>query len=139
MADQREKLGKFFAARATSSLKRDQQTGYHWGYLRGEGKIHCTCGFILDTNDKETLLPMAYPEVDLGVQPLVFIIGHRNLPSRKGIATALIVHLELINNGQDYIASAFCQGCGKVVQTVPLKEAQTFVLEHEVTCQKQPN
>ena len=101
-------MGKFFSARAAAVLRRDQEAGYHWGHLVGEGKIHCTCAFILDTNDNETLLAMAYPEVDLDVKPLVYIIGHRNLPSCKGITMALIVEHKLLNMGQDREATAFC-------------------------------
>ena len=130
MADKRERLGKFFAARAAGALRRDQEAGYHWGYLVGEGKIHCTSGFILDTNDNETFLAMAYPEVDLDVKPLVYIIGHHNLPSCKGITTALIVEHKLFNRGQDQEATAFCQKCGKVVQSAPLEAAQAFVGKH---------
>ena len=138
MGDKREGLGKFYAARAAGALKRDREAGYHWGYLSGEGQIHCTCGFILDTNDKETILAMAYPEVDLGAKPLVYIIGHRNLPSCKGITTALIVDHKLFNMGQDQEATAFCQKCGKVVQAVPLKEATSFVETHNNMCGRTP-
>jgi hypothetical protein len=134
MADKREGLGKFFAARAAGALRRDREAGYHWGYLQGEGKIHCTCSFILDTGDNETLLAMGYPEVDLDVEPLVCIIGHHNLPSCKGIATALIVDHKLFNMAQDQEATAFCQKCRKVVQAVPLEEAKSFVETHNKDC-----
>ena len=134
MADKRAGLDKFYAARAASSLKRDQQAGYHWGYLTGDGKTFCTCGFILDTNDDETFLAMAYPEVDLKVGAIVQVQGHRKLPSRKGIATALIVNLKVVNNGSAYIAGAFCQKCSAAIQDVPIKEADEFVALHETTC-----
>ncbi len=133
-APREKKLGKFYAYRSTGALERDQAAGYHWGYLTGEGKVYCTCGLILDSNDNETILEMAYPSLPLRVGPIVFVKGHRKLPSQEELATALIVGLSLINHGSGYIASAFCQGCGEVIQEAPHATARKFVEAHEASC-----
>lgn len=132
--DPREKLGRFYAARAESSLKREQTAGYHWGYLTGEDKTHCTCGLTIDPNDPTLKAEMVHPEIDLDLPPIVLLRGHRQLPGRKGSATCLIVQLRLLNQGSQHIATAFCQGCRKVIQDVDLADAQEFVDEHEQTC-----
>ena len=131
-------LGKFYAARADSALKRDRETGYHWGYLRGEEKTICTCGLIFDSNDKVGTHEVAKPEYELGVEPLAYVRDHRNLPSCRGTTTALIFEHRYINGGwaQRQEASAYCQTCGLVVQNVELTEAQAFVSEHNETCGK---
>jgi|GEM_PF-2006848 len=133
-APREKKLGKFYAYRSTGALERDQAAGYHWGYLTGEGKVYCTCGLILDSNDNETILEMAYPSLPLQVGPIVFVKGHRKLPSQDGLATALIVGLSLINHGSAYIAAALCQGCGEVIQEAAHATARKFVEVHEASC-----
>ena len=133
-----EGLGKFYAARADSALKRDREAGYHWGYLRGEGKTICTCGLVFDSNYKADIHEVAKPEYDLGVEPLAYARGHRNLPSCKGSTTALIVEHWYSNGGwaQSQEATAYCQACGLVAQNVDLTEAQAFVSEHNESCGK---
>ena len=136
-ASQREQElgnGKFYATRTTPAIKRDRVAGYHWGYLISEGKIYCTCGFVHDSKDLQTVLEIAKPEFELWVDPFVYIKGHHNLPSCKGITTALIVEHRFLNGGYDQEASAYCQQCGKVVQEVPLLEAQQFVADHNESC-----
>jgi len=135
-APREKKLGKFYAYRSAGALERDQAAGYHWGYLTGEGKVYCTCGLILDSNDNETILEMAYPSINLEVGPIVFVRGHRKLPAQDAMATALIVKLSLINQGSTYVATAFCQGCGDVVEEKPLSVAQEFVSNHDSSCAK---
>ena len=39
-AQREAKLGSWYAARHSSSLQRDQNSGYHWMYLKGEGNLH---------------------------------------------------------------------------------------------------
>jgi hypothetical protein len=135
-APKEKKLGKFYAYRSAGALERDQAAGYHWGYLTGEGKVYCTCGLILDSHDNENILKMAYPSIDLKVGPIVFVRGHRKLPSQDGLAIALIAELSLINQGSTYVATAFCQGCGEVVEKEPLLVAQEFVSTHDSSCAK---
>ena len=137
IASQREQElgnGKFYATRTTPAIKRDRVAGYHWGYLISEGKTQCTCGFVHDSKDLQTVLEMAKPEFELWVDPFVYIRGHHNLPSCKGITNALIVEHRFLNGGYDQEASAYCQQCGKVVQEVPLLEAQQFVADHNESC-----
>jgi hypothetical protein len=135
-APREKKLGKFYAYRSAGALERDQAAGYHWGYLTGEGKVYCTCGLILDSNDNETILEMAYPSIDLEVSPIVFVRGHRKLPVQDGPTIALIVKLLLINQGSTYVATAFCQGCGDVLEEQALSVAQEFVSNHDSSCAK---
>ncbi len=129
-----EKLGRFFATRAADSLKRDQRAKYHWGYLSGQGMTHCTCGLIFDSTNPAIASELSYPEANLDLHPIVFVKGHRQLPSCKGHAISLIVKLSNHLQGSDYLATALCQGCRKVIQEVNLKEAQEFVHEHEQSC-----
>ncbi len=135
-APREQKLGKFFAYRAAGALERDQAAGYHWGYLAGEGKIHCTCGLVLDRANLEALPKAVAPEVELKLNPLLLIRGHRNLPSFEGVATALIVSLTLSNAGKTVHSTAFCQQCGSVVLNVSLDAATAFVDSHNNCCKK---
>ena len=127
-------IGKFYASRATAAIKRDRFAGYHWGYLIGEGKIYCTCGFFVDLNETANTPDVKQPEIYPPLDPFVLYRGHRNLPSCKGITTALIVQHRFPNGRYDQEATAYCQQCGKVVQEVPLQEAQQFVADHNESC-----
>jgi len=133
-APREQKLGKFFAYRTAGALARDQTAGYHWGYLAGEGKVHCTCGLVSDTTNLEAPPKAVPPEVELKLHPLLLIRGHRNLPSFDGVATALIVSLTLSNAGKTTHSTAFCQLCGSVIQNVSIDAATTFVDCHNNSC-----
>ena len=131
-APREAKLGRFYAARHSSSLQRDQNNGYHWMYLKGEGKCHCTCGLVISGDE---LLPLHYPNSDLNLHPLQLIAGHRNLPSCEGESVALIVRYTPIDKVGNWLWTAFCQVCGKHVQHVPLTEAKEFVVGHNQSCE----
>lgn len=128
------RLGKFYAARAQSALKREQEAGYHWGYLTGEGKKFCTCGFVLNLQVTDDSQAVAIPPTGIEIEPIVQCRGHFKLPKGRDLATALIVSLRPINQGSQYITSAWCQECTSLILDVPLIEAQEFIAQHESTC-----
>jgi len=130
-APREAKLGRWYAARHSSSLQRDQNSGYHWQYLKGEGNLHCTCGLVIYGDE---LLPLHYPNADLNLHPLPLIAGHRNLPSCEGETVALIVRYTPIDKVGNWVWTAFCQVCGDHVKDVPLADAKEFVSGHNQSC-----
>ena len=129
-----EGLGKFYAARANSALKRDRANGYHWGYLTGDGKTFCTCGLVLEHDQINSLEDLVAPEMDLELPVLLRMRGHHLLPAGKGLTIALIYEHRYANMAKDQYASAYCQTCGLVIRDVKLKDAQDFVSEHNESC-----
>ena len=131
-------LGKFYSTRADAALKSDRAAGYHWGYLSGEGTTICTCGLILSSNDNSEVVEVARPrfqnDFEHEFEPLAYMRGHRNLPSCKGSAMALIVEHWFSNGGKYQEATAYCQGCGRVTSGVELSKAQQYVAEHNESC-----
>lgn len=131
-------IGKFYATRADAALKRDRAAGYHWGYLSGEGKVICTCGLVVNSNDKagskEVVRTKFDSKFEYEFEPVAYVRGHRNLPSCRGAATALIVEHWYEDRGRNQDASAYCQGCGDVSMRVELTEAKGFVTEHNESC-----
>ena len=133
-SDRREGLGKFYAARATSALKRDRANGYHWGYLTGDGKTFCTCGLVLEHSQIESLDDLVVPEPGLDLTVILRMRGHHLLPSGKGLAVALIYEHAYTNKGRDQFASAYCQTCGARVEYEELAQAQEFATDHNESC-----
>jgi len=133
-SDKREGLGKFYAARATSALKKDRANGYHWGYLTGDGKTFCTCGLALELDQINSLEDLVVPEMGLELPVLLRMRGHHLLPTGKGFTVAIIYEHRYANMARDQYASAYCQTCGLVTADVKLKDAQDFVSEHNETC-----
>ena len=127
-------LGKFYAARANSSLKRDRANGYHWGYLTGEGKTFCTCDLVLEHNQIDSLEDLVTLEPGLDLPVLLRMRGHRLLPTGKGLTVALIYAHSYANMARDQFASAYCQTCGANLEDVELTKAQEFVSEHNESC-----
>ena len=134
MADKREGLGKFYAARAKSALKRDREHWYHWGYLTGEGKTFCTCGLVLEHGQIASIEDLYVPEPGLELSVLLRMRGHHLLPSGKGFTVALIYWHTYANKAQNQFASAYCQTCGLNITDVELAVAKEFVNEHNESC-----
>ena len=133
-APSERKVGRWYALRHYSQLQREQNQGYHHGYLRGEGGLHCTCGLVIKESDE--FLVLNYPNEDLKLEPLVLVSGHRNLPSCEGETVALIVGFVFEKALNDYLWTAFCQTCGVVLRKARDTEAKAFVEAHNETCKK---
>ena len=133
-APSERKVGRWYALRHYSQLQREQNQGYHHGYLRGEGSLHCTCGLVIKESDE--FLVLNYPNEELKLEPLVLVSGHRNLPSCEGETVALIVAFVFEKALNDYLWTAFCQRCGVVLRKVRDTEAKAFVEAHNETCKK---
>ena len=131
-----QKLGRYFAYRFLATLERDQNRGHHWGYRRSQSQIYCTCGLILDIDETEIYLDWMNPINTRDVDPIILVRGHRILPSQEGISTALIVKIEVINQGSTHLVTAICQECGETLPDVSLISAQNFVSTHNVSCLK---
>ena len=127
-------LGKFYAARANAALKRDRANGYHWGYLKGEGKTICTCGLVFDPKAPGAQDHLIPPNPDLELAMIVRVRGHRNLPTLKGFTVALISSHGYGWRGQDQTGTAFCQSCREFIEEVGIGEAQRFVEQHNQSC-----
>ena len=133
-APSERKVGRWYALRHYSQLQREQNQGYHHGYLRGERGLHCTCGLVIKESDE--FLVLNYPNEDLKLEPLVLVSGHRNLPSCEGETVALIVGFVFEKALNDYLWTAFCQTCGLVLRKARDTEAKAFVEVHNETCKK---
>ena len=133
-APSERKVGRWYALRHYSQLQREQDQGYHHGYLRGEGGLHCTCGLVIQESDE--FMVLHYPNEHLKLDPLVMVSGHRNLPSCDGETVALIVDFVFDKSINDYLWTAFCQVCGEVLKKARDTEASSFVEGHNSTCQK---
>ena len=67
-------------------------------------------GLTLRKGDE--LLPLHYPNADLNLDPFLLIEGHRNMPACEGLSVALIVRFVFVEAINEYLWTAFCQGCG---------------------------
>jgi hypothetical protein len=117
-----------------AQLRREQQQGYHFQYLTNQDGVVCTCGLVIGGGDE--LLPLFYPNEDLGLEPMQMLGGHRKLPEYEGTSVALIVNYRYVMEVNDYVWTAYCQVCGKFVRKVRQVEATSFVEGHNSTCQK---
>ena len=127
------KIGRWGAYRHSAQLRREQNQGYHWHYLSSSGVMVCTCGLEVS---KDEVLELHHPEVNLKLQPLQMVAGHRNLPSCEGVTVALIVNFRFDWEIGDYLWTAYCQVCGKSVVEIRNDEAKAFVEGHNQSCQR---
>ena len=111
-----------------------QQIWFHQILGSNETSPICSCGLVFIDDDE--LLEMAYPEINLEIEPYLMVRAHRNLPSQDGIATALIVDVLHAEDRSKSLATAYCQHCAKVVHGVMIHDAQLFVEEHNRSCQR---
>jgi hypothetical protein len=136
-APKNQKLGRWYAYRHYAQLDYEQGQGFHHRYLVGHVdervKEHCTCGLIIDQSEEQLL---AQPRVDLQLELVQLVRGHRNLPSCKGSTLALIVRQRWIEETDERKWTAYCQECSEVIHEVPLTLAQNFVKEHNANCLK---
>ena len=131
-APKEKKIGRWYAKRHYSQLSRERQQGYHWLYLSGPGAIHCTCGLVVKEEGAGAELA-EIPEV-LKLDEIQRIRGHRNLPSGRGEAVALIVNFVMDWEVKDYLWDVFCQECSSFELKKLLLDAKEFVKEHNRKC-----
>ena len=137
------KYGRFKAWLHYANLQRWQRQGHHFHYLSGDHKWHCTCGLVIHTEGKDGGGPCEYLDqqivqklAGLTLDDVQLVLGHRNLPSLRGYAIALIVDLEYREGIQDYSWTAICQGCGEFLVLVPDVKAKSFVKRHNGSCKR---
>ncbi len=110
---------KFFYMKNHYSYLYDyQRSGYHWFYLSGDGKHYCTCGLVVPEGSKvETSL------------------GHRELPSFKGIAHVFINNCDFDPSLPAYQFGGYCQLCGKgSLRNLLKKEVDEWISSHKEVC-----
>jgi len=135
------KYFKFKAWLHYANLKRWQQQGHHFHYLSGQGSSHCTCGLTLHENgrgDQEIAVVISSAVAKklsvIELEDLQRVRQHRNLPSLRGIAVALIVGFIWREDLNSYLWTVICQQCGSYEMEIFNVEAQAFVKAHNKAC-----
>ena len=135
------KYFKFKAWLHYANLKRWQRQGYHFHYISGQASSHCTCGLMLNENgqgDQEIAVvisrAVAKKLAVIDLEDLQTIRQHRNLPSLRGIAVALIVGFIWREDLNSYLWTVICQQCGAFEIEIFNVEAQAFVKAHNKAC-----
>lgn len=137
-ASKERKLGRFFAWRHYASLQRDQERGYHWGYLvigsPDGNSVQCTCGILIPQGEEKG--SRSEPEIHGRLSPIQRARGHRRLPSQRGEVVAIVFELVFEMEKNRHIGSGFCQECEAMLVGQPIGEVQAFVEHHNSTCQR---
>ena len=135
------KYFKFKAWLHYANLKRWQEQGHHFHYLSGQGSSHCTCGLTLHENgreDQEIAVVISSAVAKklsvIELEELQRVRQHRNLPSLRGIAVALIIGFIWREDLNSYLWTVICQQCGAYEVEIFNVEAQAFVKAHNKAC-----
>jgi hypothetical protein len=135
------KYGRYKAWLHFANLKMWQGQGHHFRYLTEVGdkrKLICTCGLYL----VEGVLPesntvsqsVRFKLLELSLDPIQTIKGHRSLNDFVSDTCALIVDYKWIEGTSDYLWTAICQECGEVLVEVRNEVAKGFVETHNRKC-----
>lgn len=142
-APEQARYGRFKAWLHYANLKGWQKQGHHFHYLSGPNQKHCTCGLVVNTQEvtsgvlAEFVDPQIVQKLDgIALDDVQKIIGHKNLPSLRGDAIALIVDFEYQESFKTYLWTVICQGCGEFLVLVANADAQSFVKTHNKICSR---
>ena len=137
------KYGRFKAWLHYANLKNWQRQGHHFHYLSGTNQKHCTCGLVLNTQEVPSGVPAEFvdPQIiqkldGISLDDVQKVIGHKNLPSLRGDAIALIVDFEYQESFKTYLWTVICQRCGEFLVLVANADAKSFVKTHNRICAK---
>jgi hypothetical protein len=140
-APEQAKYGRFKAWLHYANLKRWQKQGHHFHYLSSPNQKHCTCGLVVNTQEvqngalAEFVDPQIVQKLDgISLDDVQKVIGHKNLPSLRGDAIALIVDFEYQESFKTYLWTVICQRCGEFLVLVANADAQSFVKTHNKIC-----
>ena len=135
-APKERKLGRYFAWRHTASLQRDQERGYHWGYLiigSPEGnKVQCTCGITIPQVEQK--VDWSEPKITGILSPIQRTRAHRNLPDQKDEVVAIIFEFVYRTEANRHFASGYCQECGTTMIDEELSVVRVFINQHNEEC-----
>ena len=128
------RYGRFKAWLHYANLKRWQDQGWHFHYLTNGSDLtaFCTCGLEVG-NDEE---PDVVGHERLNLDRVQRAYGHRNLPSLKGQAIAIIIDFQWLDGKGAYWFHAFCQGCGAGTGLRSPETAKKFCDAHNQSCKK---
>ena len=130
--------GRFKAWLHYANLKRWRGQGLHFWYMSGgNGDKYCTCGLVVCSEGREKAEKLEFPSIaELDIDEVHLYRGHRNLPSGRGITTALICSFEYREDLKDYLWNFFCQNCAETSFGKRLLEAKELVKEHNKRCKR---
>lgn len=126
-------FGRFKTYLALANLHSWQLQGYHWNYASVEGNKLCTCGLLIMGHENRSKIPFKTSSY-ISLDEVQSHSGHRNLPSCRGRAVALIVNVEYEEKIRKSLSSAICQNCEFYIESVGFEEAQSFVTKHNKSC-----
>ena len=136
------KYGRFMALRHYRNLRRWRNQGYHFHYLSGAKEYFCTCGLALMKEGKGApaiRIPLLVADrviEEFKPDDLQSYLGHRNLPSGRGLTAAILTKFRWSETDGDYRWGAFCQVCGEVVREELNDSASEFVAAHNRRCKR---
>ena len=142
LAPKERKIGRWMALNHFGRLQSWQHQGYHCHYLSGTNEYHCTCGLvILKEGSGEPALKISGLVADrvlneLKPDEVQSHLGHRNLPSGRGLTAALLTNFLWVEKERVYKWRGFCQVCGSMFREEPKDSAWSFVDSHNKSCKK---
>ena len=142
LAPTERKIGRWMALNHYGRLQSWQHQGYHCHYLSGPNEYHCTCGLVLlkeGTGERAVRISMLVGDRVLDEfkpDEVQSHLGHRNLPSGRGLTAALLTDFLWVEEEGVYRWSGFCQVCGSIFQVEPKDSAWSFVDSHNKSCKR---
>ena len=136
------KYGRYKAWLHYANLDMWQKQGHHFHYITevsdGRRYLICTCGLYMEEADSasEQAIPLesARRVGELLLDRVQALKGHRSLVDFTSRTCALTVNYFWKEELNQYLWTAYCQGCGEFVIDRSNLEARGFVSLHNAHC-----